>query len=60
MALPSGASLQEEAAFPHPSCHQTTCLSSPNGSLAQGFGVEVKVKISFVLVGSPWEGVLRA
>lgn len=40
-----------KAAFPDPFCHQTTCLSSPNGSLAQGFGDEVKVKIHFILVG---------
>lgn len=40
-----------KTAFPDPFCHQTTCLSSPNGSLAQGFGDEVKVKIHFILVG---------
>lgn len=30
------------------------------GSLAQGLGDEVKVKISSVLLGSPWEEVLGA
>lgn len=49
-----------KAAVPDSFCHQTTCLSSPNGSRAQGFGEEVKVKINFILVGSPWEGMLGA
>lgn len=63
IALPTGTSLQKDSRvlrLQDSFCHQTTCLSSPNGSRAQGFGDEVKVKINFILVGSPWEGMLGA
>lgn len=48
-----------KTSFPDSFCRQTACLRSPSGSLAQGFGDEVKVKIKVIWVGSPWEGMLR-
>lgn len=50
--LSAGRFLSPKAAVPDSFCYQTTCLSSPNGSRAQGLGDEVKVKINFILVGS--------
>lgn len=54
--LSAGRFLSSKAVVPDSFCHQTTCLSSPNGSRAQGFGDEVKVKINVILIGSPWVG----